>query len=130
VLDGPETRVERRAVPGRFVYVDGLEVEGVGGVIRDRRRLGEDGVIVVVVGVDAATGQVVQGPDVQSHGFVGEPAQVLARAAEAVSAEFRALEGKPPDLETMRQRVRAAVNRVTREEKSRKAVVIPIVLEV
>jgi len=55
---------------------------------------------------------------------------VLARAAEAVSAEFRALEGKPPDLETMRQRVRAAVNRVTREEKSRKAVVIPIVLEV
>jgi len=130
VLDGPETRVERRAVPGRYVYVDGLEVEGVGGVIRDRRRLGEDGVIVVVVGVDAATGQVVQGPDVQSHGFVGEPAQVLARAAEAVSAEFRALEGKPPDLETMRQRVRAAVNRVTREEKSRKAVVIPIVLEV
>jgi len=130
VLDGPETRVERRAVPGRFVYVDGLEVEGVGGVIRDRRRLGEDGVIVVVVGVDAATGQVVQGPDVQSHGFVGEPAQVLARAAEAVSAEFRALEGKPPDLETMRQRVRAAVNRVTREEKSRKAVVIPIVFEV
>jgi len=130
VLDGPETRVERRAVPGRFVYVDGLEVEGVGGVIRDRRRLGEDGVIVVVVGVDAATGQVVQGPDVQSHGFVGEPAQVLARAAEAVSTEFRALEGKPPDLETMRQRVRTAVNRVTREEKSRKAVVIPIVFEV
>ncbi|HSQ38101.1 MAG TPA: ribonuclease J [Acidimicrobiia bacterium] len=130
VLDGPETRVERRAVPGRYVYVDGLEVEGVGGVIRDRRRLGEDGVIVVVVGVDAASGQVVQGPDVQSHGFVGEPAQVLARAAEAVSTELRALEGKPPDLETMRQRVRAAVNRVTREEKSRKAVVIPIVLEV
>jgi len=130
VLDGAETRVERRAVPGRLVFVDGLEVEGVGGIIRDRRRLGEDGVIVVVVGVDAATGQVVQGPDVQSHGFVGEPALVLARAAEAVSTELRLLEGRPPDLETMRQHVRAAVNRVTREEKSRKAVVIPIVLEV
>ncbi len=130
VLDGTETRVERRAVPGRLVFVDGLEVEGVGGVIRDRRRLGEDGVIVVVVGVDAATGQVVQGPDVQSHGFVGEPAPVLARAAEAVSTELRLLEGRPPDLETMRQHVRAAVNRVTRAEKSRKAVVIPIVLEV
>jgi ribonuclease J len=130
VLDGTETRVERRAVPGRLVFVDGLEVDGVGGVVRDRRRLGEDGVIVVVVGVDAATGQVVQGPDVQSHGFVGEPAAVLARAAEAVSTELRAMEGRPPDLETMRQHVRAAVNRVTREDKARKAVVIPIVLEV
>jgi ribonuclease J len=130
VLDGAETRVERRAVPGRLVFVDGLEVDGGSGVIRDRRRLGEEGVIVVVVGVDAATGQVVQGPDVESHGFVGEPAPLLARAAAEVSTELRSLEGKPPDLETMRQHVRAAVNRVTREEKSRKAVVIPIVLEV
>ena len=130
VLDGAETRVERRAVPGRLVFVDGLEVDGGGGVIRDRRRLGEEGVIVVVVGVDAATGQVVQGPDVESHGFVGEPAPLLARAATEVSTELRSLEGKPPNLETMRQHVRAAVNRVTREEKSRKAVVIPIVLEV
>lgn len=130
VLDGTETRVERRAVPGRLVFVDGLEVDGVGGIIRDRRRLCEDGVIVVVVGVDAATGQVVQGPDLESHGFVDEPAPVLARAAEAVAAELRSMKAGPPDLEAMRQHVRAAVNRVTREEKSRKAVVIPIVLEV
>lgn len=130
VLEGAEIRVERRAVPGRLVYVDGLEVDGGGGVIRDRRRLGEEGVIVVVVGVDATTGQVLQGPDVQSHGFVGEPGPLLARAAAEVAAELRSLEGRPPDLENARQHVRAAVNRVTREEKSRKAVVIPIVLEV
>jgi ribonuclease J len=130
VLDGAEMRVERRAVPGRLVFVDGLEVDGGGGVIRDRRRLGEEGVIVVVVGVDASTGQVVQGPDVESHGFVGEPAPLLARAADEVAAELRLMEGRPPNLESMRQHVRAAVNRVTREEKSRKAVVIPIVLEV
>jgi ribonuclease J len=130
VLDGEETGVERRAVPGRLVFVDGLEVDGVGGIVRDRRRLGEDGVIVVVVGVDAATGQVVQGPDVQSYGFVEEPEAVLARAGEAVAAELRSMEAAPPNLEAMRQHVRAAVNRVTREDKSRKAVVIPIVLEV
>jgi len=131
VLDGEETRVERRAVPGRLVFVDGLEMaEGVRGIIRDRRHLCEDGVIVVVVGVDAATGRVVQGPDLESHGFVDEPTAVLARAAEEVSAELRSMEGGPPHLEAMRQHVRAAVNRVTREEKSRKAVVIPIVLTV
>jgi ribonuclease J len=131
VLDGEETRVERRAVPGGHVFVDGLEVAGdAGGIIRDRRRLCEDGVIVVVVGVDGSTGEVVQGPDFESHGFVEEPAPVLARAAEAVAAELRSLQGGPPDLEMMRRRVVTAVNRVTREDKSRKAVVIPIVLEV
>lgn len=129
VLDGEETRVERRAVPGRLVFVDGLEVAGGGGIIRDRRHLCEDGVIVVVVAVDGRTGEVVQGPDLESHGFVEEPAPVLARAAEAVALELQSLAGAPPDLEVMRRRMVQAVNRVTRGEKSRKAVVIPIVLE-
>ena len=130
VLDGAETRVERRAVPGAHVYVDGLEVAGgTKGIIRDRRHLCEDGVIVVVVAVDASTGALVQGPDLESHGFVGEPASVLASAAEAVAEDLAAMAGAPPDLEAMRRRMVQAVNRVTRGEKSRKAVVIPIVLQ-
>lgn len=128
VLDGELTRVERRAVPGAYVYVDGLEVAGGGGIIRDRRHLCEDGVIVVVVAVDGRTGEIVQGPDLESHGFVLEPAPVLARAAEAVAVELQSLSGAPPDLEAMRRRMVQTVNRVTRGEKSRKAVVIPIVL--
>jgi ribonuclease J len=130
VLDGAETRVERQAVPGRYVYVDGLEVaEGGGGIIRDRRHLCEDGVIVVVAVVDGRTGELVDGPDLESHGFVLEPAPTLARAAEAVAEDLRTMAGGPPDLEVMRRRMVQAVNRVTRGEKSRKAVVIPIVLE-
>jgi ribonuclease J len=130
VLDGAETRVERQAVPGRYVYVDGLEVaEGGGGIIRDRRHLCEDGVIVVVAVVDGRTGELIDGPDLESHGFVPEPAPTLARAAEAVAEDLRAMAGGAPDLEAMRRRMVQAVNRVTRGEKSRKAVVIPIVLE-
>jgi ribonuclease J len=130
VLDGEVTRVERGAVPAAHVFVDGLEVAGGGaGVIRDRRRLSEDGVIVVVVAVDGTTGEVVEGPDLESHGFVEEPAPVLARAAAAVAEELRSMEAGPPDLEVMRRRMVQAVNRVTRGEKSRKAVVIPVVLE-
>jgi ribonuclease J len=130
VLDGPEARVERQAVPGKLVFVDGLEVAGGGtGIIRDRRHLGEDGVIVVVAAVDARTGELVEGPYLESHGFVAEPAPVLARASAEVADELRALAGGPPDLEGMRRRMVQAVNRVTRGEKSRKAVVIPVVLE-
>ena len=131
VLDGKETRVERQAVPGGHVYVDGLEVAGgSGGIIRDRRHLCEDGVIVVVVAVDGRTGEIVTGPDLESHGFVEDPAAVLAQAAEAVAEDLRSTVGVPPDPEVMRRRMVQAVNRVTRGEKSRKAVVIPIVLEV
>jgi len=129
VLDGAETRVERGAVPGGHVFVDGLEVAGsAGGIIRDRRHLCDDGVIVVVAAVDGRTGELVEGPDLESHGFVQEPAAVLAQAAAAVAEELRSMAGGPPDLEAMRRRMVQAVNRVTRGEKSRKAVVIPIVL--
>jgi ribonuclease J len=103
--------------------------EGGGGIIRDRRHLCEDGVIVVVAVVDGRTGELIDGPDLESHGFVEEPAPTLARAAEAVAEDLRSMAGGPPDLEVMRKRMVQAVNRVTRGEKSRKAVVIPIVLE-
>ena len=46
-----------------------------------------------------------------------------------MALELQSLAGAPPDLEVMRRRMVQAVNRVTRGEKSRKAVVIPIVLE-
>jgi ribonuclease J len=131
VLEGDETRLERRAVPAGHVFVDGLDLaEGTGGIVRDRRHLSEDGVIVVVVAVDGRTGEVVQGPDLESHGFVPEPAPVLALAAAAVAEELGSAAGLPPDLDAVRRRMVAAVNRATREAKSRKAVVIPVVLEV
>jgi ribonuclease J len=131
VLEGDETRLERRAVPAGHVFVDGLDLAGgTGGIVRDRRHLSEDGVIVVVVAVDSRTGEVVQGPDLESHGFVPEPAPVLALAAAAVAEELGSAVGLPPDLDAVRRRMVAAVNRATREAKSRKAVVIPVVLEV
>ena len=131
VLDGEETRVERQAVPGGHVYVDGLEVAGgSGGIIRDRRHLCEDGVIVVVAAVDGRTGEIVTGPDLESHGFVEDPARGRwRRRPRRCAEELRSMVGGPPDPEVMRRRMVQAVNRVTRGEKSRKAVVIPIVLE-
>ena len=84
------------------------------------------GAQVAVLPVD---GDESPGPDLESHGFVEDPAAVLAQAAEAVREELQSMADGPPDLEAMRRRMVQAVNRVTRGEKSRKAVVIPIVLE-
>ena len=128
--DGAVT-LERDAVPAGHVFVDGLEVAGaVQGVIRDRRHLAADGVVVVTLAVDGRTGEIVQGPDLESHGFSEDPTEVFTRAATQVREEVEAIDESPIDFDTVRRRVRTAVNRVVRPETGRRPVVIPVVLEV
>ena len=72
VLELSENGMKRvGAVPAGRVLVDGLGVGDVGSVVlRDRKHLGEDGLIVVVCTISKETGHVVAGPDVVSRGFV------------------------------------------------------------
>jgi ribonuclease J len=129
-LEGGEARVERKAVPASFVYVEGLEVAGsVQGIIRDRRHLADDGVVVATLAIDSATGEIVQGPDLDSHGFMDDPDEVFAKAIERIRAEVARLD-LPIDFEQARRHIKGAVNSTTREETGRRAVVIPVVLEV
>ena len=130
VLDGGKIWREEKAVPAAYVFVDGLEVAGsVQGIIRDRQHLAEDGVVVVTLAVDGHTGEIVQGPDLESHGFMDDPREVFAQTARAVTDEIPAVE-LPVDAANVRRRVKGIVNRVTRAETGRRAVVLVVVLEV
>jgi len=130
VLDGGRAWREEDAVPAAYVFVDGLEVAGsVQGVIRDRQHLAEDGVVVVTMAVDGHTGEIVQGPDLESHGFMDDPRDVFASAERALREEIPAVD-LPIDAANVRRRVKGIVNRITRAETGRKAVVLVIVLEV
>ncbi|MCB2223994.1 MAG: ribonuclease J [Actinobacteria bacterium] len=131
VLDGGESEHIRGAVPARHVFVDGLGVgETVQGVIRDRKHLAEDGVVIVTVGVDMQTGEVVQGPDLESHGFMDDPSEVFAAAAGLVREELATIDRWPADHEHLRGKVRAATRRAVRSATARRTVVVPIVIEV
>ncbi len=130
IIDGVSTRLERKAVSASFVYVDGLDLAGTAqGVIRDRRHLADDGVVVATLAVDGGTGEIVQGPDLNSHGFMDSPKAVFELAANRIRSEVGQLD-LPIDYEQARRRIKGAVNSVTREETGRRAVVIPVVLEV
>lgn len=72
------------AVPAGKVLVDGLGVGDVGtAVLRDRKHLSQDGLIIVVVTIDGTTHEVISGPDIISRGFI------YVRDAEALMAELK-----------------------------------------
>jgi ribonuclease J len=132
VLDGDRTMVERRSVPAGYVYFDGAGVGDVKrGVLRDRSRLADEGVVVVTVGIERSSGSIVFGPDLDSHGLMDDPTAVLQKAAEAVRAEVekRASDGSF-DHAAMQNAVRQAAATVIRGETTRKPVILPVVLDV
>ena len=130
VLEAGELSVERQAVPAGYVYLDGAGVGDVQSALRDRRHLADDGVVIVTVGVDAHTGEIVVGPDIDSHGLMDEPDEILKRAAEAVIEELGQIVEHPIDIDTLRRHVRQSANRVIRQETQRRPVLFPIVIEV
>lgn len=129
VVEGDETRVVRSAVDAGYVYLDGSGVgDTVNAVLRDRSHLADDGVVVVVVALNAKTQEIIEGPDLNSHGFMDDPDAILAKAAEAVEttiAEYWAAKSE----ETLAVAIRRAVRKVIKSETRRRPVVLPVVVE-
>jgi len=120
-------------VPAGYLYVDGIVGDVGRGVLRDRRALSEEGVVVVVVTVAARTGEVVAGPEIITRGWVYAPeAESLleeARKVVTVSLEDAAAKGAL-DLDTLRRHVRQAAGRFVSERTRRRPMIVPIVMEV
>jgi len=119
-------------VPSGYVYVDGIVGDVGQGVIRDRRVLGEEGVVVVVVTVDIQTGKVLTGPDIITRGWVYAPEaeDLLDEACDRVSAAVEtALENGERDVEALERDVRRAAGRFVNERTRRRPMIVPVVME-
>ncbi len=120
-------------VPAGYLYVDGIVGDVGHGVLRDRKVLAEEGVVVVVVAVDAKTGDILGAPEVISRGWVHTPdaEDLLEEAGRAV---LDALEGVsssgPADVEAIRRRARAALGRFVSQRTRRRPMIVPVVTEV
>ncbi len=126
------TRGER--VQAGMTFVDGLGIGDVGqAVLRDRRKLAGDGIVVVVVTVDARSGAVLAGPDVINRGFIVDDASdsILEEARERT---VRALEASAVDQVTdqsvLQQSIRRALGKYFFEITQRKPVIVPVIMEV
>ena len=135
VLELEGGRVRRGGeVRAGMVFVDGLGIGDVGdAVLRDRRKLGEEGFVHVIATVEAQTGKVLAGPDIVTRGFVYEPesADLIdeARARVLASLDRAAREGVS-DPVILKQAMREAASTLFRERTQRRPVIVPTVMEV
>jgi ribonuclease J len=131
VLDDDGLRVDA-AVPAGYLYVDGIIGDVGHGVLRDRRVLAEEGVVVVVVTVDVATGAILTGPEVITRGWVYAPEAepLLAECAEEVrQAVKESFVGGATDIEALQKVVRRAAGRFVNESTRRRPMIVPVVME-
>jgi ribonuclease J len=121
-------------VPAGMTFVDGLGIGDVRGeVLRDRRKLAADGVVVVVVTVDSRTGEVVGGPDVVNRGFVhdGTSGDILEEARKRVMLSLEESAGAQViDPTALQQNVRRVLGKYFYEVTQRKPVILPVIMEV
>jgi ribonuclease J len=128
-------RLERAdRVPAGMTFVDGLGIGDVGGeVLRDRRKLAGDGVVVVVLAVDGRTGELVSGPDVVNRGFVYEEtsSDILEEGRERVMLSLKdSAASNVTDVSALQQNVRRVLGKYFFEVTQRKPVILPVIMEV
>ena len=121
-------------VPSGRVFVDGYGVGDVGSVVlRDRRHLAQDGMIVVVVSLSGETGELVSGPDIITRGFV------YVKESESLMEELRevALEALEAcqvrgivDWATIKSAIKGEMSRYLYKKTKRNPMILPVIMEV
>jgi len=116
-----------------LVFVDGLGVGDVEKVVlRDRRHLAEDGILVVTVTLDRDTGTLRAGPDVVSRGVI-EPdvsSHLMAEARRATTDTIAQFADTHADVTTLQEAIHDAVSRTVHKLTRRRPMVIPVITEI
>ena len=133
-FDGQRARMAGSVASGA-VLVDGIAaVDGLDGVIlRDRRMLASDGVVMVALTVDAATGRAVSGPDLVSRGFLSDPDDpIMAAARDHLAGALRQPPADDHNAEAgyLKTKIRDTLSRYFFQQTKRRPMILPIVLEV
>jgi ribonuclease J len=121
------------------VYIDGKTAGSTADagvdtvVLRDRMKLAHDGVVIVILGIETATGKVVSGPDIVSRGFVFEDASqdLLAEVKDVVMDTLTLMmpEAKG-DWALVSARVRSALKKFINKRMERRPMILPIIMEI
>ncbi len=132
-LDGNTIRFTD-TVPAGKVLVDGLGVGDVGSIVlRDRKHLAEDGLIVVVTTIQRETGQIVSGPDIVSRGFVyvRESEDMIGHARDIAKQTIqKCIDNNTREWGVFKQKVRDDVSDYLWQVTKRSPMILPVIQEI
>jgi len=130
-VDGPARRGE--AVPAGRVFVDGKGVGDVGRIVlRDRRRLGSDGFVIILLHIEKDSGRILAGPELVTRGFVveDESKDLLDEARTELEMVLMELEAEVrSDLSMVETRLRSALKKFIYRRIERTPMILPIVMQ-
>ena len=131
--NGAEMKIVGEAPAGR-VLVDGLGVGDVGSVVlRDRKHLAQDGLIIVVIGIDRAENAIVSGPELISRGFVyvRESEELMDEARNRLTDTLDRLSASElRDWTSLKAKLRAVLSDYIFETTKRSPMILPIIMEI
>ncbi len=121
-------------VPAGRVMVDGLGVGDVGSIVlNDRKHLAQDGIIVVVMTIDSASGEIVSGPSLVSRGFVyvRESEELIDEArVQAQRVAEHCVESGIRDWTTIKNKIKDELSGMMYERTKRSPMILPVIMEV
>lgn len=132
-LDGVSMKKVGTVTAGK-VLVDGYGVGDVGSIVlKDRKHLAEDGLIIVVATIERESGAVMAGPDIVSRGFVyvRESEELMTEAKNVVKAAFRDCEDRGvTDWNNMKMSVKDELSGFIYRKTKRSPMILPIIMEI
>jgi ribonuclease J len=119
-------------VPAGYLYVDGIIGDVGTGVLRDRRVLADEGMVVVIVGIDLQERSIMMGPEIITRGWVHAPEaeDLLDLCAERVRvAVLDSMRNNATDTESLSRVVRRAAGKFVSEQTKRRPMIVPVIME-
>ncbi|MFS0554135.1 ribonuclease J [Brevibacillus sp. 179-C9.3 HS] len=126
--------VQERKIPAGNTLVDGLGIGDVGnGILRDRKHLSEDGILVVVVTRSKTDGKILSGPDLISRGFIHAPeSEGLLEEATRIASEVitNLQEANVSQWNRLKQGIRESIGKFVYAKTKRRPMILPIIMDV
>lgn len=117
-----------------MVFIDGRGISGVEDVVlRDRRRLAHDGIVLILLAVEKLTGNIVSGPDIISRGFIFEDAspEIIGEVKRIVSDVLKDMDRELIiDSSLLKDRLRSVLKKYLRNTMQRRPMIMPVIVEI
>ncbi|MGG3448576.1 ribonuclease J [Domibacillus aminovorans] len=125
---------QTRKIPSGNIFVDGLGIGDVGNIVlRDRKQLSEEGMLIIVIHLSKTEGKIVSGPDTISRGFVHarHSEELLNDVNQLVTTTVHNLQGaKVNQWKVIKKSVKESVGKFLYTETKRRPMIVPIIIEV